>query len=152
MSERDVLERQRQSGQCEFYLVRVGAFLHAYGHGAFALSRATGYRVVRKQRHWGEVLTAGGPVSRLDQVLQMIADAGGAVGQVDEHTWVFRALDGTPDEAMVSKSKKSTRKASADDWLADAIRSFNLSQATPIDAMLFVQQLQQRLTPVGPKE
>ena len=51
------MERQEQAGNREYYLVLVGSFLHAYGHGAFALARATGYRVMRKQRKWGEVLT-----------------------------------------------------------------------------------------------
>ena len=57
MTEQDVLRRQDTNGQTEFYLILVGQFYHAYGHGAFALSRVTGYHVLRKQRKWGELLT-----------------------------------------------------------------------------------------------
>jgi len=41
MTEREILERQESTGNREYFLVLVGSFLHAYGHGAFALSRAT---------------------------------------------------------------------------------------------------------------
>ena len=48
MTEQEILRLQEANGQRSFYLVLVGKFLHACGNGAFALSRATGYRVVRK--------------------------------------------------------------------------------------------------------
>lgn len=64
MTEREILDLQEQTGNQEYYLMLVGSFLHAYGHGVYALSRVTGYRVMRKQRKWGEVLTAGFPISR----------------------------------------------------------------------------------------
>ena len=57
----------------------VGMFYHAYGCGAFALSRATGYRVLRKQRKHGDVLVCGFPASQLDTVLQRIREAGEVV-------------------------------------------------------------------------
>lgn len=37
MTERDILARQEQAGNREFFLMLVGSFVHAYGHGAFAL-------------------------------------------------------------------------------------------------------------------
>ena len=45
MTEREILDKQEQTGNQEYYLMLVGSFLHAYGNGVFALARATGYRV-----------------------------------------------------------------------------------------------------------
>ena len=70
MTEREVLDIQEKNGNQEFLLILIGSFLHAYGYGAFALARATGYRVLRKQRKWGEVLTCGFPISKLDDIRQ----------------------------------------------------------------------------------
>jgi hypothetical protein len=72
----------------------VGMFYHAYGCGAFALSRATGYRVLSKRRKGGDILTCGFPANQLDMVLQRIHDAGGEVEQTAEKTFLFRGLDG----------------------------------------------------------
>ena len=156
MTEREILDKQEQTGNQEYYLMLVGSFLHAYGNGAFALARATGYRVLCKQRKWGEVLTVGFPASRLDLVRQRVRDAGGGVEQVDQKTFLFRGIDGTPDPAMVSEPARTggqTRcepELKADqspcDWLAEAVRGFNLSVSTPMDAMLFISSLQQRLS------
>lgn len=44
MTEQEILKLQDANGNREFYLMLIGKFLHAYGHGAFALARATGYR------------------------------------------------------------------------------------------------------------
>lgn len=150
------MERQELAGNKEYFLVLVGSFLHAYGHGAFALARATGYRVMRKQRKWGEVLTVGFPAGRLDLVRQRLRDAGGYVEQVDDKTWMFRDVDGTPDRHMVCDpapapsqrvegSGCAAAPASSPEWLAEAVCSFNLSMSTPMDAMLFIGTLQQRL-------
>ena len=48
MTEQEILRLQEVNGQRSFYLVLVGKFLHACGNGAFALSRATGYRVLAR--------------------------------------------------------------------------------------------------------
>ena len=77
MTEREILDRQEQTGNQQFLLVLVGSFLHAYGNGAFALSRVTGYRVRRKQRRWGEVVLCGFPIDRFDLVRDRIRAAGG---------------------------------------------------------------------------
>ena len=101
MTEKEILQQQEANGQKAFYLMAVGMFYHAYGCGAFALSRATGYRVLRKQRKHGDVLVCGFPVTQLDTVLQRIREAGGEVEQTGEKTFLFRGLDGTADETMV---------------------------------------------------
>ena len=147
-------------------MVLVGSFLHAYGNGAFALSRVTGYRVRRKQRKWGEVLTCGFPAIHFDLVRQQLRDAGGEVEQVDDKTYLFRGPDGTPDPQMVCEPapkpepKPQTQYATTENlpaacgygWLAEAVRAYNLSQSTPMDAMLFISTLQQRLKETDDKE
>lgn len=50
MTEKEVLQLQEANDQTAFYLIAVGMFYHAYGCGAFALARATGYRVLRGHR------------------------------------------------------------------------------------------------------
>ena len=79
MTEKEILQQQESNGQTAFYLMAVGMFYHAYGCGAFALSRATGYRVLSKHRKGGDILTCGFPANQLDMVLQRIRDAGGEV-------------------------------------------------------------------------
>ena len=159
MTEQEILRLQEANGQRSFYLVLVGKFLHACGNGAFALSRATGYRVVRKQRKWGEVLVCGFPIDRFDLVRDRIRDAGGDIASQDSKTWMFRGLDGTPDPQMVCEPapkpepKPQTQYATTENlpaaggygWLAEAVRGYNLSQSTPMDAMMFLDTLQHRL-------
>jgi hypothetical protein len=41
MTEKEILQQQESNGQTAFYLMAVGMLYHAYGCGAFALSRAT---------------------------------------------------------------------------------------------------------------
>lgn len=152
MTEQEILKRQEDNGNREFYLMLVGKFLHAYGHGAFALARATGYRVVRKHRRGGEVLTCGFPMERLDQVRQRLTEVGATVDQLDEKTFQFRNLDGTPAPEMICEPqpkpapRQEARTSAADcSWLIEALRGYNLSMSTPMDAMLFIQKMQQRL-------
>ena len=47
MTEKEILQEQESNNQKAFYLIAVGMFYHAYGCGAFALARVTGYRVLR---------------------------------------------------------------------------------------------------------
>ena len=160
MTEKEILDKQEQNGNREFYIMLIGRFYHAYGNGAFALARVTGYHVRRKQRKMGEVLVLGFPIDRFDSVRDRVRDAGGEMEPVDSKTWLFRGLDGTPDLSMVSEPKPSPsvqpvvsaspaevrmEPAPASNWLEEAVRHFDLSMATPMDAMLFLNQLKQRL-------
>lgn len=163
MTEQEVLTRQESTGNTEFFLILIGRFLHAYGNGAFALARVTGYQVRRQQRKVGEVLVLGFPIDRLDSVRDKIRDAGGDVESIDAKTWKFRGVDGTPDEQMISEPRQTEKPQDAvqsitdgqptihvdGSWIADAVRSFDLSTATPIDAMMFLNSLKQRLLRQG---
>ena len=157
MTEKEILQLQDENQQTAFYLIAVGMFYHAYGCGAFALARATGYRVLRKHRKHGDILTCGFPANQLEMVLQRIREAGGEVEQTGEKTFLFRGLDGTADEKLVKQDpthSPSPEKGGelrgdsprrAGDWLADELLSFNLSLSTPMDAMNLIARLQKRL-------
>ena len=155
MTEKEILDRQEQNGNREFYLMLIGRFYHAYGNGAFALARLTGYRVRRVNRKMGELYVLGFPIDRFDSVRDKVCDAGGDVECVDGKIWKFSGLDGTPDLTMVKETVaddpvpaphlEGAGEASPHSWLEDAVRHFDLSMATPMDAMLFLSQLKQRL-------
>lgn len=162
MTEREICDRQREEGNSMFYLIRVGLFYHAYDHGAYALSRLMGYSVVRKRRRWGEVLVAGFPAQRLQAFKQTVLKHAGKLKELDENTWSFHGVDGTPDPQMVkspsaaagpnakmplaeSTKLESDGPAEGYSWLAEAVRNYNLSASTPLDAMLFLRQLQLEL-------
>lgn len=158
MSEKEIIERQQQSDNKEFYLALVGKFLHAIDQGAFALSRATGYKVVRKQRKNGSVLVCGFPVDRLDQVRQRLRDAGGIIEQINDKLYRFSGLDGTPDVTMVQEQQQAPPPTQARVAasvvmappqnlirLKEALLGFNLSISTPMDAMNLIAKLQQQL-------
>ena len=165
MTEKEIQQEQENNGQKAFYLMAVGMFYHAYGCGAFALARATGYRVLRKHRKGGDILVCGFPANQLDSVIQRIREAGGEVKQKDDKTFLFRGLDGTTDEALiaepkpqavVSSSKGVLQPGDSHSWLAEELLSFNLSMSTPMDAMNLIARLQKRLReekqeePLGP--
>lgn len=105
-----------------------------------------------------------------ENVLKKIEEQGGTWKKIDENTCSFSGIDATPDLSVVVEPKPR-RKAKADKpaealpvevkavapahppetpdygWLAEAVRSYNLSAATPIDVVLFVSRLQIQLAP-----
>lgn len=154
MTEQQVLNQQQQNGEKEFYLILVGSFLHAYGNGAFALGRATGYRVIRKTRKSGAILTTGFPANRIESVRRSLSEQGGMLEQLDAKTWKFSGIDGTPDEGMVQQpaasspklqKSKPTSYSSSGDWLREALDKFDLSRSTPLEAIMFLGTLKQQL-------
>ena len=179
MTEREILEKQEENGNQAFYLVQKGIFYDAYGHGAFALARATGYKVMKKHRKAGDIVQAGFGVQQLNKVIGKIEEAGGSVEMIDDKTFVFSGIDGTPDESMVQEPESNRCKAlppnrslfhtgevglpirniAADDgvilgsgyaWLAMAVSSFPLSSSTPLDAMQFIGDLQRKIKDCNP--
>ena len=108
MTEKEILQLQDENQRNAFYLIAVGMFYHAYGCGAFALARATGYRVLRKHRKHGDILTCRFPATQLEAVLPRLREAGGVVEQAGEKTFLFRGLDGTPGESMIAEQNPQT--------------------------------------------
>ncbi len=152
MTEKEILNLQEQNGQQQYYLMLMGTFYHAYGCGAFALARTTGYRVMRKHRKDGDILTCGFPLARLEEVISRLQAAGGSVCEGEGKIYLFSGIDGTPDEALVCEPKQETVLADCksartvdSSWLADAVMHFNLSLSTPMDAMNLIASLQRRL-------
>lgn len=161
MTERQIIERQEQSGNKELLLVLIGGFYHAFEAAAYALGRVTGYKVVRKHRKMGDIVTCGFAASQIEQVCQRLKEAGAELKQEDEHLWLFSGIDATTDESMivvkpprvkgrtmtiVSSQEPALNFPQADfGWLAEAVKSFNLSMSTPMDAMQFISVLQQEM-------
>ena len=133
MTERELIQQQQELGDSRFLVTRSGKFFSAYGCGAFALARATGYRVMHRQRKGGNfVLTTGFPESHVGKVMEQI--------------------DGSEAEALVSIPEKTEggqdrkgSKSSYDNSLQAMILSFDLSRSTPMDAMNFIDLLQKRI-------
>lgn len=156
MTEQELILRQSELGSDSFLVTKLGNFYSAYDCGAFALARATGYSVMRRPRRGGRfVLTTGFPVGRLDAVLSMIGAAGGCVVYRDECSFVFSGITGSVDEDLVkdavskscslptasASSFDMTDKVDTESQVISLIRSFNLSCATPIDAINFIARL-----------
>lgn len=153
MTENELIEKQRESGDSRFVVTRSGKFYSAYDCGAFALARATGYRVMRRQRKGDRfVLTTGFPESRLENVLQQIVAAGGIIERRGEDDFIFSGIDGSNEESLVcthtqAKKKQNKKEAhgAANDNLRSIILSFDLLHSSPIEAMDFINSLQQQI-------
>lgn len=153
MTENELVQRQQEYGDKRFVVTKSGKFFSAYGCGAFALARATGYRVTRRQRKGGHfVLTTGFPESRIENVLEQIVACGGKIVEQDTDGFVFSGIDGSEDEKLISDQKpavprhgKENKKQVGNDSLQALILSFDLSRSTPMEAMNFIDRIQKRI-------
>jgi hypothetical protein len=93
---------------------------------------------MRKYCKHGDILACGFPTNQHDTVLQRIRETGGVVEQAGEKTFLFRGLDGTPDEKLIAEQKPQTVTFSSKDmpqseasfsWLVDELLSFNLGRS-----------------------
>lgn len=144
MTEMELISKQEEGNNETLYLMKVGMFFHAYDAGAFALARLMSYRVKRKLRKGGrEVLIAGFPADSLPAVVGRIEAAGGRV-PVQTDTWVeFAGLDIAADETLIDEPK-AARANPADEWKRK-IMAYDLSYATPLEAMNFLSAVQKEL-------
>lgn len=159
MTEQEIIERQQENENKEFYLIRQGIFYNAYEGGAYALHRLTGYQLRRKHGKTDGPVTAGFNTKVIEAVLKKIEEQGGTWNKIDENTYSFQGIDGTPEPTAIEvappKAKRTKKPAKPEPaapgespdygWLAEAVRGFNLSAATPIDVVIFVSQLQRKL-------
>ena len=153
MTEQELIEKQQRCGDQLFAVSRSGKFYRAYGCGAFALARATGYRVIRRPRKCGRfILTAGFPESRLENVLNQIESKGGTIIQRGSDEFFFSGLDGNEDDTLITEQRPNlapkgmaATKTSGNDRLKESILSFDLSHSTPMDALAFIDKLQREL-------
>jgi hypothetical protein len=145
MKETEIVELQRKSDNKQFYLAKVGMFYHAYDAAAYALSRVTGYKVREILRRSGDkVLIAGFPINKLPEVKFHITNAGGLIDDKTstEDMICFYNLNSEPVEIEICEEKKFTGGYSK---LLDLIANYNLSNSTPMDAMMFLYRIQCRL-------
>lgn len=144
MTEQELTDRQRELGGERFLVARSGTFYLACSCGAFALSRATGYRVMRRERKGGRhVLTCGFPAGRLEGVMEQIAAAGGVIEARRDGEFEFSGIDGSPGGLPVAEETgREKPKKSPSDGLRETILAFDLSRSTPMEAMMFVDRLQ----------
>jgi hypothetical protein len=151
MTEQELINKQKEYGDSRFAVTRSGKFFCAYGCGAFALARATGYRVMRRPRKGGHcVLTTGFPESRLANVLEQIAACGGEIVVQEANSFVFTGIDGSEDNGLVSEQKppkghKATGIQKDEAALREQVLSFDLTRSTPMEAMLFLDTLQRQI-------
>jgi hypothetical protein len=146
MTERELIARQQQLGDSSFMVSRCGSFFVAYGAAAFALARATGYRVMRRVRKGGvSVLSLGFPESRVEHVKNRITAAGGMVDSSADDHFLFSGIDGSEDMSLVftpTQRVKSAKRSPIEE-VYDGVMSFDISRSTPLDAMIRLAHLQE---------
>lgn len=141
MKELELIEKQKSGDNKYLYLVKVGMFYHAYDAAAYAISRLMHYKIKRKHRRGGDVLVAGFPISGIQKAIDMITSAGGEVSKEAEDVIVFSGIDASADEKMIVEEKEMKRNMAINYPLVDAIKSFDLMNSSPMNAMHFISVL-----------
>lgn len=141
MKELELIEKQKSSDNKYLYLVKVGMFYHAYDAAAYAISRLMHYKIKRKHRRGGDVLVAGFPISGIQKAIDMITLAGGEVSKEAEDAIVFSGIDASVDEDMIVEEKENKKNMAINYPLVDAIKSFDLMNSSPMNAMHFISVL-----------
>lgn len=141
MKELELIEKQKSGDNKYLYLVKVGMFYHAYDAAAYAISRLMHYKIKRKHRRGGDVLVAGFPISGIQKVIDMITSAGGEVSKEAEDVIVFSGIDASADEKMIVEEKDIKQNMAINYPLVDAIKSFDLMNSSPMNAMHFISVL-----------
>ena len=145
--------KQKELPADDCLLLCIDGFYQAYGRGAFALSRAMKYRVLRRHRPWGEVLTCGFPDLLLGKVFLRLRKTRADVEMLENNAFLVHNIDDTPDETMVWDADDDDLFMTSEptlcvteDWLADAVTSFNTKETNNVDAMCYMKTLQERLS------
>lgn len=141
MKELELIKKQKSGDNKYLYLVKVGMFYHAYDAAAYAISRLMHYKIKRKHRRGGDVLVAGFPISGIQKAIDMITSAGGEVSKEAEDVIVFSGIDASADEKMIVEEKEIKQNMAINYPLVDAIKSFDLMNSSPMNAMHFISVL-----------
>ena len=149
MTEKEIVELQR-SGDTR-YLMQVGMFIHAYEGAAFAMARLTGYKVRLVHRKTGDIRMLGFNASQMESVWELMRKAGIILNEKGEKLWAFEGGDTTEDSGLITQPKPRKEKvveaqttAAVENTLADEVLAYNLAASTPMEAMLFLSDLQRR--------
>ena len=145
MTEQNILKLQAED-PTTCYLLQVGLFVHAYEGAAFAVARVTGYQIRTVHRRAGDVRVLGFGVAQLASVIERLHAAGITVRLEADGLWTFEGGDTTEDVSLVAAAKtpKKAVPAAAEKTLLDEVLGYNLAASTPMAAMLFLSELQQR--------
>lgn len=140
----------RETGQ-KIYLYKQGVFWTAYEHSALILSRYKplkfSVRFVKTVNR--KVISVGFP----DVTLKFFSDIFGPFVETDRNAGYFE-LHGTDEgidlaalreEVLHQQPDEAPDKANRSTDLAEQILSFHLAEKTPLEAMMFVQKLQDTL-------
>lgn len=141
MKELELIEKQKSGDNKYLYLVKVGMFYHAYDAAAYAISRLMHYKIKRKHRRGGDVLVAGFPISGIQKAISMITSAGGKISEEADGVIVFTGIDASADEKMIVEEKEIKQNMAINYPLVDAIKSFDLMNSSPMNAMHFISVL-----------
>ncbi|MCD7935925.1 MAG: hypothetical protein LUG98_03620 [Tannerellaceae bacterium] len=153
MEIKELIEKQEKTGH--IFLVRQGLFLRGYNSGARMLEHLLGYKVTRisLKSYGGEVCVAGFPSDRADRVIEAIRKQGGEIVEKTDCQLEIGGLNYTctPEEiAYYEIKEKKGHKVKEpvnivhqeEKILARKVLGFNLSAATPLEAMLFLHEIQ----------
>lgn len=125
-------------------------FIHAYEGAAFAMHRLTGYKVRLVHRKKGDIRMLGFQATQLENVKNLMAEAGITLRDEAQGLWSFEGGDTTeiavdaPVTQPAGKPQTSNESQAANEPLLDVILGYNLAASTPMEAMLFLSDLQRR--------
>ena len=152
MTERELIQQRQELGDSRFLVTRSGKFFSAYGCGAFALARATGYRVMHRGHEQAKCCAhtdCGKPCRESDGTdnsrRRENRPAGRRFFRLFRHRRQRSGGVGLHPEETEGRQDRKGSKSSYDNSLQAMILSFDLSRSTPMDAMNFIDLLQKRI-------
>lgn len=148
----EIIAREQQTGH--LCLTLRGMFYTAYNGSAQALARIAGYKVKRTAggRNSDSGCYAGFPAPSLEKVLAMLEKAGGRVVVREEKYLEIEGIAVSFDAGMLEGYQVRGRSKSANppaavaplpgQELVSRILGYDLGTHTPLEAMLFLRELQ----------
>jgi len=137
-----------ETGQ-RIYLYKQGVFWTAYEQSALILSRHKQLKISIKfvKTVNREVMSVGFP----NPTLEFFSEIFGHFNETKKHTGYFELNDkyaqmdlGALREEILTKRADAGRPKKSDE-LADLILAFGLAEKTPLEAMIFVKELQEKI-------
>lgn len=147
----EIIKAQKSSG--DVLLVRRGSFYNGFNEGAFFLGHLRHYQVKEKRLEDGTpYYQAGFPPQVLDSLLKDVDKVGGKVVEhaADGSLIRLQGVDTSFDEQLITvsdpslllqpkKIRQRVRAVKAD--IEEVIVEYDLANKTPIDALIFINEL-----------
>ncbi len=162
MGVKELIEKQEATGH--IFLIRQGLFLRGYNSGALMLEALLGYKAQRMYLKIckGEVCAAGFPSSNLDRVIAEVKRQGGMIVDQTEGLVEISGLDYPCTQEVIRQHREKERFVPAafpekhcrepdipvlealpyEKIVAQRVLSYNLSDSTPLEALLFLNSIQ----------